>query len=202
MSARRIAEVTRVLECYPELAIAGIEFRRIAEACCKRIPAVGIANDLPVVDVVEAAAEATIAALVGSNAPRGRNVANYLVAVFRRIASGEDDIAKVDTLSRVGVRMEQAEIERTIAECDRRRATDANRLPPDPELPRRALARMRPRPDGDGWSSTGPIRRPLPAREPALEGEACAPIGQLIKRDELEEGRDLAHAVEAWRGGP
>ncbi len=197
---RRLGQITAVLAHYPELVASGIDFSRIAGECCKRIPRDGIANGLQVEHVAEAAAEATLSALVGERPPRGRNVANYLVACFRKIAWGERDIREVETLSRVSARSELLEMRKTLDHLEADRATYANRKPGDPALPKAALARLRPRPSVEDFPTAGCTVRPVltpPRVYPPIGVLDVEPLSNVMPADQVREYRDLVRADEA-----
>lgn len=194
----RIAEMLSVLDHYPEFAASGVPFKKIVEACCRRIPTTGIADGNLAADVLTVACEVTVDAMEREGL-RGPSVANYIVASFKRMAS--EGVTHIDRLSRVGVRNELAEMRRLDAETARRRAEDAARPLPNPELPKRALAAFPGRPDPDAWPTAGGKTRPtLPERrKPAPEDDKPARIGKLVDGDTIREARELADAEAQWR---
>jgi hypothetical protein len=190
----RIGEMVAVLDFYPELVPVGIPFRRIAEECCKRIPVRGCEDGRTPAEVLELAAEATIAAIADQRM-RGPSAANYLVATFKAIA--DRGVREVPHgLSRVGLASEAAEMQRLEAATLKARQEAAQRPLPDPALPARALATMKPRPAEDGWLATGPKARALPPRRRDIDVERCEPLADLIPADAVRESRDIVRENE------
>lgn len=195
----RISEMLAVLGLYPEFANSGVPFKKIAEECCRRIPSHGCSDGVLPADVLTAACEATIEA-IERESMRGPAIANYVVATFKRMAA--EGFNATDRLSRVGIHAETLEMAKLEAETARRRAEDAARPPPDPELPKRFLAAFPPPPDPSAWpTGSGPTRRVLPPRRPVRpETTEPARVGRLVDGDTIREARELADAEAKWKG--
>jgi hypothetical protein len=198
---RRIDAITAALECYPELAAANVRFRDIAYWCAKGIPNYGLPEGVGIETIAEAASEATVARMYQPDPPRGEKIARYLVVIFRAIASGKQPLPEVDTLSRLGSRLETVEMQKTEAEAARRRAEDAARPPPDPALPKAFLAAFPPPPDPGAWPTAGGVKRPALRPRPEPHSKASGPtrIGHVVDGDMMREERELADANEQWR---
>jgi hypothetical protein len=194
----RISEMLTVLGLYPEFATSGVPFKKIAEECCRRIPAHGCSDGVLPADVLTAACEATIEALEREGL-RGPSVANYIVATFKRMAA--EGFNATDRLSRVGVHAETLEMARLEAEWAARRAEDAARPLPNPELPKAFLAAFPPPPDPGAWPTAGGVKRPAlkPRPEPRPQEGGPTRIGRVVDGDMMREERELADANEQWR---
>jgi hypothetical protein len=194
----RISEMLTVLGLYPEFATSGVPFKKIAEECCRRIPAHGCSDGVLPADVLTAACEATIEALEREGL-RGPSVANYIVATFKRMAA--EGFNATDRLSRVGIHSETLEMAKLEAEWAARRAADAARPLPDPELPKAFLGTFPGRPDPDAWPTAGGVKRPALKTRPEPHSQASGPtrIGKVVDGDMMREERDLADANEQWR---
>jgi hypothetical protein len=194
----RISEMLTVLGLYPEFATSGVPFKKIAEECCRRIPAHGCSDGVLPADVLTAACEATIEALEREGL-RGPSVANYIVATFKRMAA--EGFNATDRLSRVGVHAETLEMARLEAETAVRRAEDAARPLPNPDLPKAFLAAFPPPPDPGAWPTAGGVKRPAlkPRPEPRPQEGGPTRIGRVVDGDMMREERELADANEQWR---
>jgi hypothetical protein len=194
----RISEMLGVLDHYPEFATAGVPFKKIVEACCRHIPPHGVADGLAITEVFTVACEVTIDA-IERDSMRGPSVANYLVAVFKRMAV--EGVTQIERLSRVGIRNDIAEMKRLDAETARTRAEAAKRPLPNPDLPKRFLAAFPPPPDPSAWPTSGlPSRPRLKARQPVprYEVDNCEPMDAIVPVDTIREYRDRVKDNEAY----
>lgn len=192
----RISEMLTVLGLYPEFATSGVPFKKIAEECCRRIPAHGCSDGVLPADVLTAACEATIEAIEREGL-RGATVANYVVATFKRMAA--EGFTVTDRLSRVGVHTETLEMARLEAETALRRAEDAARPLPNPELPRTFLKAFPPPPDPGAWhTGKGPKHPRLKPRQPQprYEVDECQPLSDFMPTETTRENRDAVKANE------
>jgi hypothetical protein len=130
---------------------------------------------------------------------RGPSVANYIVATFKRMAA--EGFNATDRLSRVGVHAETLEMARLEAETAVRRAEDAARPLPNPDLPTAFLAAFPPPPDPGAWPTAGGVKRPAlkPRPEPRPQEGGPTRIGRVVDGDMMREERELADANEQWR---
>lgn len=202
-----VSAVENVLAAYeahwPELrrrqadGTRGWTSRDLAARMVRLIPASGIASEATADEVAEYAAEAVAAWLKSEpTRPSPEVIVRYLVTTFRRVVTGEREMLERDTLSFLALRRAEEERHRLELQTLREREEAARRPPPNPDLPRAALARF-PRPP-EFWTPASAVIGAELGDLPT--GPSPVALGSVFKRDELEEERELAHANEAWRG--